>query len=84
MWDISDPIEKAIIKYENHPSIIKINETHAITDKFSFSTGTRDDVQKIVNAVFLIKSLKKILIYFLTLLRTSIMKALVLQIFPPS
>ena len=31
--DISDPIEKAIIKGENHPSIIKINETHAITNK---------------------------------------------------
>ena len=47
--DISDPIKKAIIKYENHPSIIKINETHAITNKLSFSTVTRDDVQKIVN-----------------------------------
>ena len=44
-------IEKAIVKYENHPSIIKINETHAITNKFSFSTVTRDDVQKIVNAL---------------------------------
>ena len=54
--DISDPIEKVIIKYENHPSIIKINETHVITNKFSFSTVTRDDVQKIVNALDISKA----------------------------
>ena len=54
--DINDPIEKAIIKYENHHSIIKINETHAITNKFSFSTVTRDDVQKIVNALDISKA----------------------------
>ena len=46
---ISDPITKAIIKYENHPSIIKIKETYTITDKFNFSAVSPEDIQKIVN-----------------------------------
>ena len=48
---ISDPITKAIIKYENRPIIIKINEAHTITDKFKFSVVSCDDIQKIVNAL---------------------------------
>ena len=53
---ISDPITKAIIKYENHPSIIKINEAHTITDKFKFSVVSCDDRQKIVNALDISKA----------------------------
>ena len=53
---ISDPITKAIIKYENHPSIIKINEAHTITDKFKFSVVSCDDIQKIVNALDISKA----------------------------
>ena len=49
--NIRDPIEKAIIKYENHPSIKKINETHAETNRFSFSIVSCADVHKIVNSL---------------------------------
>ena len=48
---ISVPITKAIIKYENHPSIIKIDEANTITDKFKFSVVSCDDIQKIVNSL---------------------------------
>ena len=53
---ISDPITKAIIKYENHPSIIKINEAYTITDKFKFSVVFCDDIQIIVNALDISKA----------------------------
>ena len=53
---ISDPITKAIIKYENHPIIIKINEAHTITDKFKFSAVSCDDIQKIVNVLDISKA----------------------------
>ena len=34
--DIQDPVEKAIKKYDAHPSICKIKENHKITNKFEF------------------------------------------------
>ena len=46
---ITDPIIKAITKYEKHPSIIKINEALTITDKFNFPHVQCEDLQQIVN-----------------------------------
>ena len=36
---IEDPIEKAIEKYKNHPSIVKIKEVNGDTIKFSFKNS---------------------------------------------
>ena len=48
---ITGPIIKAITKYEKHPSIIKINEVLAISDKFSFPHVQCEDLQQIVNGL---------------------------------
>ena len=43
-----DPILNAIMKFKNHPSIIKIKENIEVTDKFSFpETNDEDMVVKI-------------------------------------
>ena len=52
--NISDPIEKAIQKYKNHPSISIIKKMVSTVDKnnkFSFAPVTADDIsQQITNA----------------------------------
>ena len=48
---ITDPIIKAITKYEKHPSIIKINEALTITDKFNFPHVQCENLQQIVNGL---------------------------------
>ena len=44
--DSTDPISKAIEKYENHPSILKINECSTINGNFSFKTVSIETVHK--------------------------------------
>ena len=41
-----DPVKRAIIKYEHHPSIIKIKEIFGNKDKFSFGYSTYESVFK--------------------------------------
>ena len=41
-----DPIEYAIAKYKNHPSIIMINENVSFESRFSFTTVNEDDIQR--------------------------------------
>ena len=42
----SDPVNNAIRKYKNHPSVKKINETITITSTFHFSNVDKADVEK--------------------------------------
>ena len=53
---IRDPILKAIKKYENHPSIIKIVENVNVHDKFNFSPVSCKDVEMMVNCLDISKS----------------------------
>ena len=41
-----DPIDYAIAKYKNHPSIIMINENVSFESRFSFTTVNEDDIQR--------------------------------------
>ena len=41
-----DPIDYAIAKYENHPSIIMINENVSFESRFSFAAVNEDDIQR--------------------------------------
>ena len=41
-----DPIDYAIIKYKNHPSIIMINEYVSFESRFSFTAANEDDFQR--------------------------------------
>ena len=41
-----DPIDYAIIKYKNHPSIIMINEYVSFESRFSFTAANEDDIQR--------------------------------------
>ena len=40
-----DPIDYAIAKYKNHPSIIMINENVSFESRFSFTAVNEDDIQ---------------------------------------
>ena len=42
----SDPVNNAIRKYENHPSVKKISQTVIITSTFHFSGVDKADVEK--------------------------------------
>ena len=42
--DDLDPIKRAILKYEHHPSILKIKEVFGNQDKFSFDHCMYEDV----------------------------------------
>ena len=44
-----DPHVNAIRKYENHPSIIKINSSIETTQLFDFNFVNCDDISKIIN-----------------------------------
>ena len=55
-WSISDklpddPLVNAIRKYENHPSIIKINSSVETTQLFDFHFVSSDDISKIINSM---------------------------------
>ena len=55
-WCISDklsddPRVKAIRKYENHPSIIKIKSSVETTQLFDFNSVSSDDISKIINSM---------------------------------
>ena len=41
----TDPIDSAIIKYQNHPSIIMINENVSFESRFKFKVVNENDVQ---------------------------------------
>ena len=41
-----DPIDYAIAKYKNHPSIIIINENVSFESRFSFTAVNEDDIQR--------------------------------------
>ena len=41
-----DPIEYAIAKYKNHPSIIMINENLSFESRFSFTTVNEENIQR--------------------------------------
>ena len=41
-----DPIDYAITKYKNHPSIIMINENVSFESRFSFTAVNEDDIQR--------------------------------------
>ena len=41
-----DPIDYAIEKYKNHPSIVMINENVLFESRFSFTTVNEDDIQR--------------------------------------
>ena len=41
-----DPIDNALSKYKNHPSILMINENVSFESRFSFTTVSEDDIQK--------------------------------------
>ena len=41
-----DPIDCAIAKYKNHPSIIMINENISFESRFSFTAVNEDDIQR--------------------------------------
>ena len=41
-----DPIDYAIAKYKNHPSIIMINENVSFESRFSFTAVNEDDIQR--------------------------------------
>ena len=53
---IKDRILKAIKKYEKHPSIIKINESIEIKEKFEFTSVTCNDVENVVNRLGISKA----------------------------
>ena len=42
---LDDPIDSAIAKYKNHPSIIMINENVSSESRFSFTAVNEDDIQ---------------------------------------
>ena len=42
----SDPVNNAIRKYKNHPSVKKISETLTITSTFHYSGINKADVEK--------------------------------------
>jgi len=42
----NDPIDIAISKYKNHPSIISINENVSFESRFNFTEVTEDDIQR--------------------------------------
>ena len=41
-----DPIDYAIAKYKNHPSIIMINKNVSFESRFSFTTVNEDNIQR--------------------------------------
>ena len=41
-----DPIDYAIAKYKNHPSIIMVNENVSFESRFSFTAVNEDDIQR--------------------------------------
>ena len=41
-----DPIDYAIEKYKNHPSIVMINENVLFESRLSFTTVNEDDIQR--------------------------------------
>ena len=42
---VTDPIQKVILKYKNHPSIMKIKEKHGLGDKFLFHHVSLVDIE---------------------------------------
>ena len=52
----SDPILKAIKKYENHPSIIKITENIITKEVFKFPHASCKDIETVVNSVDISKA----------------------------
>ena len=49
--NILDPVQKAIKKYEKHPSILKINEVIKTKETFSFLNVTEEEVLTIVKGL---------------------------------
>ena len=50
MENENDPIQKAIAKYQNHPSIISIKKiTKNLNSSFSFQHVLKDKITKIIN-----------------------------------
>ena len=54
--NISDPILKAIKKYENHPSRIKITENIITKEVFKFSHASCKDIGTVVNSLNISKA----------------------------
>ena len=46
--DITDPIKKAICKYRNHPSIIRIKDVHQSTNSFSFKHVNIKEIENLI------------------------------------
>ena len=62
--NISDPIEKAIQKYKNHPSISivkKMVSTVNKNNKFSFEPITADNISQQIKRLILIRLHKKVI-----------------------
>ena len=49
--DFSNPLEKSIKKYENHPSIIRINQTIKNEKHFLFNEIDKDIIEKEIDAL---------------------------------
>ena len=43
-----DPVQTAVFKYKNHPSILKIKSKSSVQDLFSFKPVTEGEVQKLI------------------------------------
>ena len=43
---ISDPIDKALFKFEHHPSILKIKEKVGVGVGFSFNNVSKEEIMK--------------------------------------
>ena len=55
----SDPVELAIKKYKNHPSIIKIHQEGHLNNNFSFTPISQQDIHDIINNIDSSKAYQK-------------------------
>ena len=46
--DITDPVKKAICKYRNHPSVIRIKDVHKSTNSFSFKHINIKEIENLI------------------------------------
>ena len=55
----NDPVELAIKKYKNHPSIIRIHQEGYSNNKFSFTPISQQDIHDIINNIDSSKAYQK-------------------------
>ena len=46
--NVNDPVSKAIMKYSNHPSIVKLNEEIIIDSYFNFFPISKEDLSEVI------------------------------------